>query len=90
MDNNDKFIKNDELKESELKEVVGGMDFSDPRGVLCPVCQKARVKMTLGDYLYGDGFTCPCCKTKFSINNPETNALLQELFSQQKSNDRES
>lgn len=58
--------------------------YNKPEGILCPVCQKARIKMSLGDFLYGDGFTCPCCNTKFSMDKSQCEGALdklQDLFS---------
>ncbi|OWV05258.1 hypothetical protein [Fibrobacter sp. UWH1] len=66
-------------------------NYNEPTGILCPVCQKIRIKMTLGDFLYGDGFTCPCCKTKFSMDKSQcagTLEKLQELYSATKEVER--
>lgn len=58
--------------------------YNEVNGVLCPVCKKAKIKMSLGEFLYGDGFTCPCCNTKFGMDKSQCGSVidkLQELYS---------
>lgn len=53
--------------------------YNEPVGIPCPVCKQARIKMSLGDFLYGEGYTCPCCNTKFGVDKSQCGAVLNKL-----------
>lgn len=53
--------------------------YNVPEGILCPVCNKSRIKMTLGDFLYGDGPKCPYCNTKFGMDKSQCTSVLEKL-----------
>ena len=47
--------------------------------------------MSLGDFLYGNNFTCPCCNTQFSMDKSQCAPILdklQDLYSATKEVDR--
>lgn len=65
--------------------------YNNATGILCPICKKGKIKMSLGDFLYGNDFTCPCCNTQFSMDKSQCAPILdklQDLYSATKEVDR--
>lgn len=53
--------------------------YNSPTGILCPVCKKGIIKLSLHDFLANSSTKCPICGTDFRMDKRKCAGVINKL-----------